>query len=1324
AYLGALGNVALALEGQTFRNPSSALAAVATTLSAGEQVALATYDTIHGFFVSTTDALATLFGSPAPAVVSPAPRPVVALATSTPLGGSTAKLAPKALAVNIPQPTVVNGPSYPTYVTTVNGVSQNYVDTAIATAKNSLLASMAGMIQPVIIQGATNQQSIQQVNMIQNLSDLIVNNGDFRGGTFTGTVSGSPSVSATTGTFTNLTAGATTLGVATLATTTVSGDLTLSGILTANTKAVAPYFTATDANATSTFAGGLTVGTSNLVVDSTTGNVGIGNTSPKYPLDLYYASTGTSGGNEGINVSVVNNPPTTSSQNSYALLTTNDYQSSSSTNSGVYIMGGYLSARNDSTAYLENLVGTWGKAENLSSGTIDDSSGVVAQSRNTGSGTMTNSYGVNGATRNNSTGTITNAIGVYGDIINANAGGTITNAYNIKASTPFSNAGTIDNLYGVYISSQNPTGGGTILNKWALYQAGAADQSYFAGNVGIGTTSPAQLLSVAGNGYFTGGLGVGVATTTPGAFQTSGDATIGGNLIVNGNSTVLGNSTTIGNNSSGTLTVNSYITSDLVPNQNITYDIGSPSYYWKDAYVGTLTANNISAASTTIGGTQSKTFTLDSANATADTDNQSLIFFRGTVVPNAILSWNAAAGAKRFEFNQPLYISNGSASTTEPLLSLSAVPGQTGNLFQIASSSGSALFNVAANGNVGIGVTAPTYALDVGGLGHFTGLVDAPNFVASSTAATSTFAGGFSVGLCVTGDTRLRRRRKAKKGEEDEADEDGYLYDEVAIMDIKEGDEIQSLDEKTGKLVWSRVKQLAFMGVKGIFKLTTASGKIIRTTANHPYLARQTKNPDLSAGATLTRSIVTYAFIDLANVFKGAESEEWSVDYEKLQRYLATRYGVTRAFVFGGTSNRPDRVELHEQLVRLGYEVLLVPTRNFKDGTSKADVDSRMTFEMMRMERGYDRAVVFTGDGDFYWVLEYLRATKERVWLFGIAARTALDLKRMFKSDFSNLSDLRGVLAVRKETQEAETTRISASPTTYPFDVYAVGVKTPYSRQDGMSIGSVDNAVKVGEGVWRKVSELKEGMEVAIAGNTGAGEDARAAWDRIVSVEPVAEEDVYDVEIEGTHNFIGNGIVAHNTAFVVNQGAPSGSLYVAPSGNVGIASTSPSATLSVNGTGYFSGTSFFGGALTATSSLTFSNFVGMLSSNGTSGVSARTLTGTANQITVTNGDGTAGNPTFSLPSTLVFTNATSTNFFASRLTANTFSAGQTASTTIDSAGNLLVAGTLGVTGNTTLSNATSTNFFATTASSTNLFAQTAQLGSLSVLGNTTHTGTL
>ena len=70
------------------------------------------------------------------------------------------------------------------------------------------------------------------------------------------------------------------------------------------------------------------------------------------------------------------------------------------------------------------------------------------------------------------------------------------------------------------------TQAGSAFRNLVLNQSG--------GNVGIGTTSPATTLSVAGNGYLTGGLGVGVLNTTAGTLRTSGNATIGGNTLTIG----------------------------------------------------------------------------------------------------------------------------------------------------------------------------------------------------------------------------------------------------------------------------------------------------------------------------------------------------------------------------------------------------------------------------------------------------------------------------------------------------------------------------------------------------------------------------------------------------------------------------------------------------------------------------------------------------------------------------------------------------------------------------------------------------------------------
>ncbi|HUY05101.1 MAG TPA: helix-turn-helix domain-containing protein, partial [Candidatus Paceibacterota bacterium] len=288
AYLGALGKSALALGAVA---PSSSLAAVALAaqpaLSAGEQAALAVYQTVHSLFDSTTNALATLFGPTTPATVTPpsaalpsaTSTPALALATSTPVGAAPA----------VRQ--TVN--TYPTYTTVVQGVSQDALARALASLRSDILSTTAGMIQPVAAQGATNATTIQYVNMIQDLSNLTVHNGTFDGGTFTGgTLSNGASVAATNGTFTSLTAGATSLatttitgnatvtGSLTIGTTTITGSLTASGPSSLGATVTAGAFVATSSEATSTFAGSLAIDTNGFVYATSTKDVGIGVLSP------------------------------------------------------------------------------------------------------------------------------------------------------------------------------------------------------------------------------------------------------------------------------------------------------------------------------------------------------------------------------------------------------------------------------------------------------------------------------------------------------------------------------------------------------------------------------------------------------------------------------------------------------------------------------------------------------------------------------------------------------------------------------------------------------------------------------------------------------------------------------------------------------------------------------------------------------------------------------------------------------------------------------------------------------------------------------------
>ena len=80
--------------------------------------------------------------------------------------------------------------------------------------------------------------------------------------------------------------------------------------------------------------------------------------------------------------------------------------------------------------------------------------------------------------------------------------------------------------------------------------------------------------------------------------------------------------------------------------------------------------------------------------------------------------------------------------------------------------------------------------------------------------------------------TRRRQGYGGQGRKKGEADDIEY----IPIEELAAGDEVLSLDEHTGRFGWQRVNKLMDKGIKSIVKLTTSSGKTIKTTSEHPYL--------------------------------------------------------------------------------------------------------------------------------------------------------------------------------------------------------------------------------------------------------------------------------------------------------------------------------------------------------------------------------------------------------------------------------------------------------------------------------------------------------
>ncbi|MEK7102336.1 MAG: Hint domain-containing protein, partial [Patescibacteria group bacterium] len=211
--------------------------------------------------------------------------------------------------------------------------------------------------------------------------------------------------------------------------------------------------------------------------------------------------------------------------------------------------------------------------------------------------------------------------------------------------------------------------------------------------------------------------------------------------------------------------------------------------------------------------------------------------------------------------------STATSSSIVGLLSTVTAGSEAGDLAFYTRTGGASLqerVRITSLGNLGIGTVSPIQALHV-------------------------------VGQCVTGDTRLRRRRRKSKvqsskfksssipdsiGDEVQNNEE-YIYDEVRIDQVQAGDEIASLDEHTGTIVWSKVNALMDMGIKPIYKLTTASGKSIRTTAEHPYLAKTSTGGIMNIPAG--KGDMGPAHLGMAS--EGHLSEKW--DSHRPRRHVA-----------------------------------------------------------------------------------------------------------------------------------------------------------------------------------------------------------------------------------------------------------------------------------------------------------------------------------------------------------------------------------------------------------------------------------------------------
>lgn len=136
-----------------------------------------------------------------------------------------------------------------------------------------------------------------------------------------------------------------------------------------------------------------------------------------------------------------------------------------------------------------------------------------------------------------------------------------------------------------------------------------------------------------------------------------------------------------------------------------------------------------------------------------------------------------------------------------------------------------------------------------------------------------------------------------------------------------------------------------------------------------------------------------YAFIDSQNLNIGTQKSGWKMDWRKFRQFLADRYGVSKAYMFIGYI--PENEDLYEQMHDAGYAVVLKPTFDLtrpqpemlevmgeeqakkvleaeEKKPIKGNIDAELVLWAMKEMSSYEQAIIVSGDGDFYCLVEYL----------------------------------------------------------------------------------------------------------------------------------------------------------------------------------------------------------------------------------------------------------------------------------------------------------------------------------------------------------------
>ncbi|MDZ7744224.1 MAG: NYN domain-containing protein [Candidatus Saccharibacteria bacterium] len=182
-----------------------------------------------------------------------------------------------------------------------------------------------------------------------------------------------------------------------------------------------------------------------------------------------------------------------------------------------------------------------------------------------------------------------------------------------------------------------------------------------------------------------------------------------------------------------------------------------------------------------------------------------------------------------------------------------------------------------------------------------------------------------------------------------------------------------------------------------------------------------------------------YAFIDSQNLNVSVQRLGWKMDWKKFRQFLTDKYGVSQAYMFIGYI--PEQEKMYEQLHDTGFAVVLKPTFDMtrprpegddqdksksntaeEDKHVKGNVDADLVLWAMKEMKHYDKAIIVSGDGDFYSLVEYLEAENKLLKLLAPSGHYS-NLYNRYEEYVDRIDAFRHELAYREGKRFAKAHR-------------------------------------------------------------------------------------------------------------------------------------------------------------------------------------------------------------------------------------------------------------------------------------------------------------